>query len=499
MEQPKKFNKNILYIFIGNFITSLICYGMFLQKHFSVDSYAIIYDNAGYQYLMQGRIVSYLLNLCLNKFGINPTLDQQFFSFVLIFSISICSTVLIFILNKTLKNKISINIFIISLLVNISFLNVFLLEWFLYPEITLFLSVGLIFTILSIWAISENDRKVNLFASFIFMMISMEIYQANLGIFIIYALTICFIKNNGILNKKSICNSMKILIIGGLTSIINMIILKAMMLIGIAVKGDREPKLNIEIILQNLSGILKVQKEVWFNSYNFLPKFFILIFMIFMVGIGLYSIRKRNCIKKKNILYFIILVLINYCIVFVPHVFTSNLWLAQRTIVSFFSFLSFLGLILLWYNKNNFNIQKILLGLTVVFLVVNIVYIQFIGANHIASNRMDEEFSIIINNEIEKYEQESGIEVKNIAIKNDTNPTYHYPNIKYCIFDTNIRAFITDWANVNMINYYTNSNYKKIYMDEDVYNANFKNKNWDNLNIKEQFVFKGDTLFLIVY
>lgn len=93
--------------------------------------------------------------------------------------------------------------------------------------------------------------------------------------------------------------------------------------------------------------------------------------------------------------------------------------------------------------------------LTSSFIILNIVQIQNIGVNHIASNKIDRQYALMINNEIEKYEMQNNTKITNIATSLDMQPTYFYKGIEYAIYDTNIRAFITSWADVNIINYYS--------------------------------------------
>lgn len=486
-----------IYSFSINLIITFISYCMLLQRHFSVDSYAIIYDNSGQQYLMQGRIISYLVNKILNYLKINPTLDQSIFTLILIISIAICSSILVKIVYNFVEENIY-NFILINIIIAISFSNVFLLEWFLYPEITLFISIGLVSVIFAIWSFFRNDKLINAIMAFVFLNISMGIYQSNLGIFVIYSLVICYIKYKGELKVRSVTDSVKILAIGGISSILNILTLKVLVYLKLAVRSDREPRLSMEVIEKNIRGILNVQRQIWNNAYGMLPKYILILFVTFVLfGIIYIAIKDKISIQKR--VYLFLIILINYLIIFVPHIFTSSLWIAQRTIVPFFTFISALCIIFMVFIEKNKDVKKILLVVSLTFLLVNMTYIQFVASNHVASNKIDQQFSIVINNEIKKYENENKVIIHNISVESDTNPTYSYNNIRYCIYDTNVRAFITPWANVNMINYYSNSNYNKVEMDSEIYDKYFKNKNWDNFIPEEQMVFKGDTLYLIIY
>ena len=84
-----------------------------------------------------------------------------------------------------------------------------------------------------------------------------------------------------------------------------------------------------------------------------------------------------------------------------------------------------------------------------------------------------------------------------IAVAYDNDITWNYKEIKHKSLYTH-RALMIWWCNVQTINYFGNRNLEKVPMDTEIYNENFYGKNWNSLN-KEQFVFKGDTLYYCVY
>ena len=113
------------------------------------------------------------------------------------------------------------------------------------------------------------------------------------------------------------------------------------------------------------------------------------------------------------------------------------------------------------------------------------------------ANKLDKQEALQANKYIEEYENESGIKVKHIAVAYDNDITWNYKEIKHKSLYTH-RALMIWWCNVQTINYFGNRNLEKVPMDTEIYNENFYGKNWDSLN-KEQFVFKGDTLYYCVY
>ncbi len=496
---PIKLKKETQIIFLINLFIITITYGMFIKDHFSVDSYNLIYDTTAKHFLISGRIYTYILTLLFYKFNINLTLNQSVFSVILIFCISISTTVLLKIIIRYI-NKINIKkLIMIDMAILISFINVFFLEWFLYPESTFFFGIGLVLAITAIYIVINSRNFLHIMLSFILLMISMGIYQANLSIFIIYSLTICLLKNNFDFNKKMVNQGMIILLIGMLNSILNMLVLKLIYILNLAPKSERAPSIDLNIIKENILGILKQQLSILNNACDLLPKFSVLFFMIIIFIQLIYSvIKNRN--NKKSIVLLISVIFINYSIIFAPHIFTSILWLAQRTLIGFFVFLSSIIVIIIFYScEKNRIFNNVLLISLVLFLTLNLIQIQNIGVNHISSNKIDQEYAEIINKEIEKYEKENNLEVKYIATKNDINPTFNYNSVEYTLYDTNVRAYVTPWADVNMINYFGGKKYKKIDMNTEIYDKYFKDKDWEYFNPKEQFIFKGDTLYLMLY
>lgn len=193
-----------------------------------------------------------------------------------------------------------------------------------------------------------------------------------------------------------------------------------------------------------------------------------------------------------------LLIFTAYASIYIPHLFVGSIWLAQRTIVAVFSFIAILFIIALYLVKNK-KTANFVFAAALIFLTLNVVKIKDIGLNHFQVNALDREYAVEIQKNIEMYEADTGITVNNIATANDINPTYNYWGIKYCKFDTNVRAYVVDWGPVNIIKHYSGRNYNSVEMNQDIYNQYFNEKDWNGFNFEEQAVFDGDTLYLILY
>lgn len=483
--------------FLGYLLVTFITYELFLHVHYSVDSYMNIFYMNAEQNLTMGRFLIYGIVKFLTAIHFNVVLEQLLFTFVLICSITFTQFVLFKDIVSIINTKNYTHIIFIFITIAIAFNNVFLLEWFLYPEMDLFFSFALLFMVLAVHIIYKSLNKFNILLSFLFLSTSLNFYQATLGFYIEFCLLIILLKNQFSFNIELVKDSIKILLIGLFSSMANVLLLKLALSTHIARSGERNPSFSIHTILNNIKGLFQLQPQIWNSAYGFLPKHtmftvgLILIFLIF------YTIFLKVKLWKDRLFLFIFLA-VCYMIIFAPHLLTQNLWTAQRTIVSFFAFLSIIFIILFHLNYDN-KTSKFIFIIVVLFLCINVFQIQDIGINHFASNKLDQQYSIIVNQEIEKYEKQSHIKVTKIACVNDSHPSYSYQGIFYTVYDTNVRAFVTPWADINMLNYYNKKNYVKIDMNPTVYDKYFKDKNWDYFNPDEQLVFVGDTLYWIKY
>lgn len=488
--------QNKLYILGVNILMYLLMYGLFLKQHFSVDSYFVVFDMAAEQQIKQCRYLNYFIIKIFESLGVNTVKSQSLFTFIFILSLAGITVKLTELVYTRCKYRKLMEWIRTNIIVMLSFVNVFILEWFLYPEISLFYALSLIFCVLAIHVMLQGQRGINLVLAFVFICCSLNCYQAAMPIFVIYCLFIIMIENDFKLSKNSFIYSMKCVFVAGMSSGMTLFLQKLAIVLKVTEGGDRDASFTVETLLINLVNIINLQKDIWSTTYGFLPRYLLLCFAIIFVTLLLvYWIRKHEI---QKMIYSFLCLSMCYVIVFVPHLVTETQWFAQRTIVGLFSFVSVLILLVVYlYNETDiiYLCEMVAIGI----VLINAIVIQWIGEEQFSTNKLDEEYAYLIENEIVKYENESGIKVKNIATTCDSIRSYGYKGIRYTIYDTNIRAYTTEWADVNMINYYNNKMYMKVDMELDIYEKNFKGKNWDYFEPTTQFIFVGDTLNIAFY
>lgn len=477
---------------MASVLVLFLTYGMFLRMHYSLDSYASFYESNADMQLQSARYLHYLIGTLLLKWGINRVVYQALFTMVLIFSLSWVTARLTELINSIINSEKRVVKGLIWLSIVIGVANVFLLEWFLYPETTLFYSCAMVFAIEAVLAAVEKTGLRRYILSLSFLLLSLFSYQAAMPVFMIYYLTVILVSNHFEATKKAIRESLTGIGIGFTGSVILVLIQK------MVAAGGREANLDIKNIINNVKVLLVYQKDIWKDQLGFWPKYVLFFLSVLLLIIIMIQVKKHT--NYKAFCFLLLILCINYAIVFAPHLITKELWLAERTVVGFWSFVSSLCLLVTFIVDKYQNKIRFYVFVGLVLMVgINMVYIWKIGYNHIKSNENDRDYIAAIQEAIEDYERDHGVEIRNIATCKDDNFEYVYPGIKYARYDTNVKCFCVDWGDVTALNYYTGRNYQKVEMDESIYHSFFEGRDWNSFNALEQIIFQGNTVYICFY
>ena len=486
-----KKERNFWRLLVISLCLTGIAYGIFLRMHYSLDSYSVYFEKNADIHIKNARYLNYILGSILLKFNINTVVYQSLFTSVLIIGIAWSITRLTYFCDVLLNpNDILFKRILIFIMISLGFINVFMIEWFLYPEITLYYSLSLFFAVEAVLVLIKKQIFKNYLISFALLELSLFSYQAAMPVFVIFYLSCLILKCNFNVKKNEIVAGIGGIGVGFFGSISVIVFQK------IANIGDsRTASLGLWRILSNIKQLVVFQKQLWFDQMGFLPEFFLVVLILMVVAILFKSLKKNTF---SNIFFIVVILVINYLIIFAPHLVSEALWLPERTIVAFWCFIATIGLMAMQLNENKGD--EYFLGFCFFcILTINIIGIQRIFDNHIRSNEKDQQYVVEIQEKIEDYEKHNNVEITSIATCRDEVYEYCYPDIKYVYCDTNTKCFSVDWGDVTAINYFTFENYKKVNMDKNVYEKYFKGKNWDSFNSSEQMVFVGDTLYLCFY
>ena len=164
---------NLRYIFLINLILIGITYSIMVRQHFSNDTYINMLNSHPAINLQTGRLISYIvMEFFVEILKLNPAVHQELFTIIFILATAICSTVLYKLILNNLDSIDIMTQIVTLLIINLTFINVYILEFYLFPEGILLFTVGLITVTISIQFIVGDLSIKNIIISIIFLFIS---------------------------------------------------------------------------------------------------------------------------------------------------------------------------------------------------------------------------------------------------------------------------------------------------------------------------------------
>ena len=488
----KEKKRNLIIYLILILITIIMCFP-YLTEHYSSDDYTIIgygyYKYGIEKFLNDGRVFSSVITLLAGYWNLPIKVFIQGLFYIGILISCLC---VIKIKNIITKIKPEKNLKETVLVLGISYCIIFnfmYLENMYFAEIPI-MALGILLFIKS----SEKLVESKYLKSLAYLIIGELCYQGTINFFITFTFLLLIIKNKEIdkeVIKKVIISGLFCLISVGINLIQIKICGKIFGLEQIILGGIQKIPANITYIMLHIGDLLT-------NTCNFFPKYGFLIFLLILyITTFIYDLVKIKEYSNSFNLLLISIVAI-FSSVAINIVSLSSFGLGRMV----FSIGALIGLIFmyLYCSTNIFGESKIfkyfLLFALSIYIVMNFLNYTLQMYCNKKANEMDKEEALQVNEYILEYEKNNNIEVKNIAFTYDKNITWNY-NL---FFDTSYtsRALMIWWCNIDALNYYTGRKLETVQMDKNIYYAYFKGKDWDKLD-KEQFVFKGDTVFYCVY
>ena len=483
--------KDVISFFVVLFITCIIFIPL-LMGHYSTDTYRLIdmgYKEYAIQYsLNDGRIFMCIIGLIADALSVNI----MCYVIVLTFISIVVSCISIIEVKKIIdknnkKGKLLLPLFISYIII----MNFMYIEDFYFTECIVMAMSLLLFIKAADWL--NND--VNVFKVSLLVVLGVFCYQGTINFFITFTIVLALIKEKE-LNKSVLKKLLIALIISFVGILINMIQIK---ICGRLLNINQERTGSLKDIPKNIVFIIVNIDKILIESSQLFPKCVFLIFLILVMFMILFYNKhyKANYLDTKNILIIIFTAIISSVLI---NIFSLSSYALGRMV---FSVGALIGVIYMYLYCNttildNENVlKKIVASILILYSIVNLVNIEKMLIQHRIANELDKYETLKINEYIEKYEKESGIKVTKMAQCRDKDVTWTYNELSNISLFTH-RALMIWWCNVETVNYYTNRNLERIKMNEEIYEKNFKNKNWDKLE-EEQFIFNNDTLYYCIY
>ena len=461
--------------------------------NYSVDTYLLFAsENLGYvqEFIKSGRFITAFFFKILQLFRFTPE-TMYMVSFIVGI---ICTIFAIYILYSILKKYIKSD-FINAIISIATIINPFIIELWLFAEMGIMM-LSILACVLAFKHFDnylENNKKIEIGLSIVFMLIALFSYQGTVAIFMALSSISVIIHSNKL--KKIINNTLICCLCYGIPTIVNFAI--------VILIGNKRVGGNYNLI-QTISFIFNASNEQLFTGFGLYNKIlFILLHVVIFVGAVTCIITTEKGIKQKmlDLLKYLYMLFITYFFT-IATIIPQNASSAVMFPRNSYAYGSIIGLslifVVVFIKKNQKQIKYInQFVVTILISVLIMEFIQFtnIGINRYIVNYMDKYIVYEINEKIDNYESKTGIKVENVAIYNIDNSNVFYPEINDMI---NVSAKNEEMSGAAILELFMHRKLRETQQNEEIYNKYFKDNDWDMFNL-DQIVLEGKTMHWYLY
>ncbi len=372
--------------------------------------------------------------------------------------------------------------------------NIFIIEYFMFVEKCGFM-LAILFDVIGIYWLDKffDERQKKHFGfAVISMIFAIMTYQGTIALFVILSIPLALKYANDF--KTYIFNGLSIGLIYTIPVIIDLLAFKFIFKSArIAEKTD-----YIKAIKNVVKGIY--HNGIW--TFNILPNYLYLILVIIIFAVLVIHARGGQKSRLKIVNAFVIVGAA--CLFSSATIFQGSGWWSTRTVYPIASIAAALAIDLFvngtaidtgnWRRKAGYMVS---IGAIATLLIFQYFSFNRIYIDKYQVNALDQYRYQYIGQAIEEYQKSTGEKITKVAFYDDAKKSRVQYSDLYGVGDLVVSTFVTDWSDVNAMNYYLHTHYDKIKPVEK-YKAYFSKKNWSHLS-KEQLIFDGDKLHICVY
>jgi len=375
-------------------------------------------------------------------------------------------------------------------------INFCMLEWYLLPECMFMYTLALLGATHGalVFADKGTSFRHKVIASFVWLFIGINSYQAVLGWFGALVLMSVLAQNDFYLDKRAFGLGFAAMCVGGVNAALNQVIPKVAQAFGVIGGSDRHVIFSLERFLFNGGAIYNNQKDFLKNGYYMLPDYFL--FGTLVLGVLLLFLAlKKDRIRR----FFAVGVALGtgYLLTLVPHLLSSNLWLTLRTLPAVFLILSLM--IITAVLCGGLRIRRYALALTMATLLISAHSVSVIITDHMTTVHTDLAEGRTILSEIEKHEKATGAEISEICFLRDAEMQHCYPGVTTMWMDINPRHLTVLWEREPFMETLSGRDFTIVTLSEQEAEAIVQGRDWQFADYDEQIIFDGNRAYIILY
>lgn len=488
-------------LFLINLIVCWIAYGTYtIAVHFSTDDYYALFSQQDTAYDVIGmsyRNVLGIAYIILDKLGINVVAFQQLFCILFIIVAAVAITLISYIVYTELENKNIIAFVLVDIGAIMIFVNIFTSEWMWYSLAYIQWSIAIVGFALALYFLSRKEHLwCNTLYACIALFIAAGCYQAILAQFAFCIMCIIFIQNNWRITRSVVFSGIRSVLAAGFGVGANIIGTKILGLLGLVELEARTSKSG-KGLLQLLLDYMESQRYIWRDSIGMLPDFVMLIVGGILIIVTIIVFVRKRC-HPDTWLFMLLILISGHCVIFMSQYMQGSVWMPARMSVPVFCMFT----VLIWIIADSDMIKSkyIVTVVDIAFIAVNIFFIQTEAVDTYKTNELDRQYANMISNRIQKYEAENNIYVFKIGLCMDRYPLKKYYDIIHDSYsgEMQLKAFYTKWSDVYALEYYLDRNLEEVDMPYK-YSKKLSGNNWNQIDLDEQLIFDGDTVYICLY
>ena len=499
--------RNSLSRFIINLMALTVFWGGLLRTSYNADTVAHIANPAA-DITVRIRFGRYVLAL-LEKIQVDTGfLMTDHLPFTILLTLTICALTVTMLQNlfehdlkiasKTVLQKAG---FMICL--SLVYLNVLYSEFLMFGEFCFYMALAYIFIVIGV-VLYVKEGAVHKAIGIFFILLGVFSYQNAAVIGSLILIFYYMLKHDFKWSKEAVIDEFFAAVVPMGAGVINLITVK------IVAHLCPEYQFFRAIGGGSVSGqVIAAFKNfisLNFDSYNLLPRVFLPgLLNVGMIVMIVYLLAKRK--DKAGIAYFAIAYVLGFVMLYILPVMNFPFTNPPRLAIFFYLFQGLTGVALLYLaggtdakvpdpDKIKTVFSVILTG----YLWIHLIFVQFIISGRYISNNMDNIFCRLTLQEIEQYEESTGITVNNLCVFNDDDSVAYYRESS--IHTDQINERIIGQATCSYMEAVLGRHFVPLGIDDvpaDIYSAYFKGRNWDFFDLDEQLLIEGDTAYLCVY
>lgn len=486
--------KRTMRLFLLNAVLLLLAYGGMYRGTFNGDTLiAEVLPQTG-PYLQAGRYLFAMLWEITYRLGWDMGHTSGINVLLALLMMAAAATIIANALyccqNKTEKG--AADFFLYDGVVLLAFLNLLSSELLFFSAYALTSGIPCLFVAL---AVQDYSRKRNIRCG-LWLTAAILNYQAYVGMFMVFALLSLYLQEKGKLNRNTFWKSALTVIVPCLLCAVDIVSTKVLGAMHLIVSAKKS--IHTAGIGQTLRTILITQIDILKNEYSLSFLRFLPFVLLAVSGILILRGMIARKAELNEWIYLLLLLLVsNLCTFAVT--FGGYLYMTPRVLVSYFSFISLVLYVALYLTGQGSG-YRILTGAVAAMLFLETLNANVLVTDLYTSNRLDQNYVMNVEAQVEKYERETGILVQKVGICTDEKVRHYWTEyIDFYNYNINERCTAEDWSFDMVWKRFTNRIYEKIKVPEEIYEQYFAQKDWDSFDAEEQMIFDGDTLYIAIY